>query len=89
MSISWSPNSTYIVSGSIDTNVIVWTATTGDRDEIRGMVCELVDDVISCLYSIPGAHPLSIVTGVVWVSDTVFATCGHDNCIRVWERTTA
>jgi WD40 repeat protein len=68
MAIAWSPSSAYIVSGSIDTNVIVWTAATGDRSEIRG------------------AHPLSIVTGVAWVSDTVFVSCGHDSCIRVWER---
>ena len=37
MDIAWSPNSAYIVSGSIDTNIIVWTAATGDRDEIRGL----------------------------------------------------
>jgi WD40 repeat protein len=68
MAIAWSPDSTHIVSGSIDTNLIVWNAATGDRDEIRG------------------AHPLSIISGVVWVSDTIFASSGHDSCVRVWER---
>ena len=33
----------------------------------------------------PGAHRISIVSGVVWLSDTSFASCGHDCCIRVWE----
>ena len=37
MAIAWSPDSTHIVSGSIDTNLIVWNAATGDRDEIRGI----------------------------------------------------
>ena len=38
MAIAWSPDSTHIVSGSIDTNLIVWNAATGDRDEIRGNI---------------------------------------------------
>lgn len=38
MAIAWSPNSAYIVSGSIDTNVIVWDVASGERDEIRGSV---------------------------------------------------
>ncbi|CAI8058234.1 WD repeat-containing protein 1 [Geodia barretti] len=71
MAIAWSPDSAYIVSGSIDTNVIVWNAATGERDEIRG------------------AHPLSVVTGVAWISNIVFASCGHDSCVRVWERSSA
>lgn len=39
-----------------------------------------------CLQSFT-AHPLSVVTGVAWVSDTVLASCGHDCCIRTWEQT--
>ena len=35
--ISWSPDSKKVVSGSIDTNICVWNAEKGDRiDEIRG-----------------------------------------------------
>lgn len=41
---------------------------------------------ISTLLLLLGAHLLSMVTGVVWVNDSVFASCGHDNVIRVWER---
>lgn len=34
---------------------------------------------------IKGAHPLSVITGVVWLSDTSFASSGFDCCIRIWE----
>lgn len=36
---------------------------------------------------IKSAHPLSVITGVSWISNTMFASCGHDCCIRVWEYT--
>lgn len=35
---------------------------------------------------IKGAHPLSVVTGVAWISDSMFASSGHDCCIRIWEQ---
>ena len=31
LSISWSPNSKWIVSGSIDTNICVWDTEKGER----------------------------------------------------------
>ena len=34
MDISWSPNSECIVSGSIDTNVVVWDAIKGEKIEV-------------------------------------------------------
>ena len=34
MDIAWSPNSERIVSGSIDTNVIVWDAIKGEKSEV-------------------------------------------------------
>jgi len=68
MCVGWSPNSQFIASGSIDTNIIVWSLATGNRTAV-----------------IKGAHPLSVITGIVWLSDSSFASCGHDCCIRVWE----
>ena len=52
MAIAWSPDSAYIVSGSIDTNIIVWNAATGDRDEMRGnAACSIVANDFSSLMS--------------------------------------
>lgn len=66
--IAWSPDSSKIVSGGIDTNICVWDAVKGQR-----------------ITMIKGAHPLSVVTGVVWLSDSSFASSGFDCCIRLWE----
>lgn len=53
MAIAWSPNSAYIVSGSIDTNIIVWTAATGERDEIRGVCVCVTPSYCVSYYSVP------------------------------------
>jgi WD40 repeat protein len=34
---------------------------------------------------IKGAHPMDVVTGVVWVNDNIVASCGNDGMIRLWE----
>ena len=68
MCIGWSPDSQFIASGSIDTNIIVWSLAANSRTAV-----------------IKGAHPLSVITGIVWISDTSFASCGHDCFIRIWE----
>ena len=50
-------------------------------------------DTSICIWQIPSgdcvqlkaAHPLSIISGVSWLSNTSFASCGHDCCIRIWK----
>jgi hypothetical protein len=42
--------------------------------------------VAGVLYDIMlGAHPMDVVTGVVWVNDSTVASCGNDGMIRLWE----
>lgn len=60
MGIAWSPNSAYIVSGSIDTNVIVWNVASGERDEIRGSVPFLEWSVYFYPVSSPSRSPSSL-----------------------------
>ena len=66
--VAWSPNSKKLVSGSVDTNLVVWNLEKPDSPLV-----------------LKAAHPLNPISTVVWISDTKFASGGHDNCIRSWE----
>ena len=85
MAIDWSPDCTKLVSGSIDTNICVWQISTGDCVQIKGtLMSSLCHCFISCTILL-AAHPLAIISGVSWLSNTSFASCGHDCCIRIWK----
>jgi len=42
MSVAWSPDSSMLVSGSIDTNMVVWDAAAGEKkDFVKGQLLAL------------------------------------------------
>ncbi|XP_019625840.1 PREDICTED: WD repeat-containing protein 1-B-like [Branchiostoma belcheri] len=66
--LAWNPSSTHLASGSLDTNIIIWTlAKPFDRFELKG------------------AHPMSQIVGVDWLSDHKLISVGIDNSIREWD----
>ncbi|KAI8492780.1 WD repeat-containing protein 1 [Branchiostoma belcheri] len=66
--LAWNPSSTHLASGSLDTNIIIWTlAKPFDRFELKG------------------AHPMSQIVGVDWLSDNKLISVGIDNSIREWD----
>lgn len=92
--LAWSPDSQRVASGSIDTNIAVCSVTDGSTKVCKGeQSSRLVTTTTPRLHQmhcatflIPlGAHPLSTVSAIVWVSDTKLLSAGHDICVRSWE----
>uniref|UniRef100_A0A914VLH2 Actin-interacting protein 1 n=1 Tax=Plectus sambesii TaxID=2011161 RepID=A0A914VLH2_9BILA len=66
--VAWSADSRYVVSGGLDTNLIVWdTEKSGEHPII-----------------IKGAHAMSPVNGVAWLNPTTVVSVGQDSNIKQW-----
>ncbi|XP_065919248.1 WD repeat-containing protein 1-like [Dysidea avara] len=68
-SVAWSPDSSMVATGGVDTNLVV--AKLGDLDNKKVMV--------------KGAHPLAPIDSVTWLSNEVLASGASDCCIRLWD----
>uniref|UniRef100_A0A914CY87 Translation initiation factor beta propellor-like domain-containing protein n=1 Tax=Acrobeloides nanus TaxID=290746 RepID=A0A914CY87_9BILA len=65
---AWSENNRYIATGGLDTNVIIWDLQHSGEHPII----------------IKGAHAMSAINGVVWLSDKKILTVGQDANIKLW-----
>jgi WD40 repeat protein len=83
--VAWSPDSKRIASGSVDTNVIVWSVENqSKRITIKGLSFGCSPSLaLTSLLS--GAHPTADLTNLAWLSNTTLLTSGHDVCFRLWE----
>lgn len=65
---AWSSNSRYVATGSLDTNIMIWDMEHSGEHPIV----------------IRGAHPMSAINGVAWLSDNRILSVGQDSNMRVW-----
>ena len=60
--------SRYIATGSLDTNVMVWDLQQSGEHPLV----------------IRGAHSMSAINGVAWLSDNRLLTVGQDSNLKLW-----
>ncbi|VDM95936.1 unnamed protein product [Thelazia callipaeda] len=65
---AWSPDSRFIATGSIDTNVIIWDVKNSGEHPII----------------IRGAHAMSSINGIAWLSSNQIITAGQDSILKIW-----
>lgn len=66
--VAWAPNSRYLATGALDTNIIVW-------DMQRSGEHPLI---------VKGAHAMSPVNQVAWLDDKTLLSAGSDSTIKHW-----
>ncbi|KAK0404525.1 hypothetical protein QR680_017490 [Steinernema hermaphroditum] len=67
--VSWSSNSRYVASGGLDTNIMIWDMQNSGEHPLM----------------IKGAHAMSPVNCVLWLSDNRILSIGQDSNIKEWE----
>uniref|UniRef100_A0A0N4ZYC6 WD_REPEATS_REGION domain-containing protein n=1 Tax=Parastrongyloides trichosuri TaxID=131310 RepID=A0A0N4ZYC6_PARTI len=65
---AWSPNNRYIATGSLDTNIMVWDMEKSGEHPLV----------------IKGAHAMSSINAISWLSNTTFLSIGQDSNIKQW-----
>uniref|UniRef100_A0A914HB02 Actin-interacting protein 1 n=1 Tax=Globodera rostochiensis TaxID=31243 RepID=A0A914HB02_GLORO len=65
---AWSTNGRYIATGSLDTNVMVWDLQQSGEHPLV----------------IRGAHSMSAINGVAWLSDNRLLSVGQDSNVKQW-----
>ncbi|VDD95750.1 unnamed protein product [Enterobius vermicularis] len=65
---AWSQNSRYIATGGLDTNIIVWDLQNSEEHPII----------------IKGAHPMSTVNGIGWLTSNKIISIGQDSVLKTW-----
>jgi len=65
---AWSPNGRYVATGGLDTNIIVWDLKNSGEHPVI----------------IRGAHPMSPVNNIAWLSDSRLITAGQDSNLKQW-----
>uniref|UniRef100_A0A7E4W357 Actin-interacting protein 1 n=1 Tax=Panagrellus redivivus TaxID=6233 RepID=A0A7E4W357_PANRE len=67
-SAAWSPNSRYVASGGLDTNVNIWDLQKSGDSPIE----------------IRGAHASSPINAIAWLDNKTILTAGQDSNIKIW-----
>ncbi|EJW73840.1 hypothetical protein WUBG_15253 [Wuchereria bancrofti] len=65
---AWSPDSRFVATGGIDTNVIVWDLKHSGEHPII----------------IKGAHTMSPINGIDWLGPNRIITVGQDSVLKIW-----
>ncbi|VDK63674.1 unnamed protein product [Onchocerca ochengi] len=65
---AWSPDSRFVATGGIDTNVIVWDLQHSGEHPII----------------IKGAHTMSPINGIAWLGPNRIITVGQDSVLKIW-----
>ncbi|KAK6109972.1 Actin-interacting protein 1 [Brugia pahangi] len=65
---AWSPDSRFVATGGIDTNVIVWDLKHSGEHPII----------------IKGAHTMSPINGIDWLGSNRIITVGQDSVLKIW-----
>ncbi|PAV57649.1 hypothetical protein WR25_23291 [Diploscapter pachys] len=66
--VAWSPNSRHLATGSLDTNIMVWDMQKTGEHPLV----------------IKGAHAMSPVNALVWISENHVVSAGQDANLKHW-----
>uniref|UniRef100_A0AC35UDM2 WD_REPEATS_REGION domain-containing protein n=1 Tax=Rhabditophanes sp. KR3021 TaxID=114890 RepID=A0AC35UDM2_9BILA len=66
---AWSPNNRFIATGGLDTNIMVWDMQNTGEHPLV----------------IKGAHTMSSINGIAWISDSSLLSVGQDSNIKQWD----
>lgn len=88
--VAWSPNSTLVASGSLDTTIIIWSIASPAKHTIiksksfakRNNIMKSVNLIF---FLSTDAHPQSQITGLVWLDHETVISTGQDCNVKVWE----
>ncbi|CAD6190536.1 unnamed protein product [Caenorhabditis auriculariae] len=67
--VAWSPDSTRLATGGLDTHIIVWSLKHSGEHPVI----------------IRGAHTMSPVNGIAWLSDKRILSVGQDANVKQWD----
>uniref|UniRef100_A0A0K0FLN7 Actin-interacting protein 1 n=1 Tax=Strongyloides venezuelensis TaxID=75913 RepID=A0A0K0FLN7_STRVS len=68
---AWSPNNRFIATGSLDTNIMVWDMQNSGEHPLV----------------IKGAHAMSAINGIAWLTNDTFLSIGQDSNVKQWKIT--
>lgn len=68
--ISWSPNSQFFSTGSLDGSIAIWCLETKYDKRVCGYIRE--------------AHKKAAVSRLAWLSDNTIVSCSNDSCVKQW-----
>lgn len=66
---AWSPNNRFIATGSLDTNIMVWDMEKTGEHPLV----------------IKGAHAMSSINGIAWLTNDTFLSIGQDSNVKQWK----
>jgi len=65
---NWSPNGRYLATGSLDTSIMIYDIEKSGESPII----------------IKGAHPMSPINSVAWLSENRLLSAGQDSTLKQW-----
>lgn len=88
--VAWSPNSTLVASGSLDTTIIIWSvASPAKHTIIKSKLYAKSNNILKFINELfflsIDAHPQSQITGLVWLDHETVISTGQDCNVKVWE----